>query len=172
MCGGVCTCRIAKQVYTPWARRLGLMWLYSTHLFQYLLNNKMFSSVVPAVLCVSMYIHTCVVYTYHYIQRESLLASLYVFQVRLCCFEMIVDSGGIQTTNCCLRTLWYTICALKLYIIANLKGRPVCHCLIPVCLYVTISLVFWWRCATFVVWILLPHKNREGRKHGEIAVSL
>lgn len=72
MCGGVCTFRIAKQVYTPWARRLGLMWLYSEHLFQYLLNDKMFSSIVCCFVCVYVYTHshTCMVYTYHYIYTE------------------------------------------------------------------------------------------------------
>lgn len=73
MCGGVCTYRIAKQVYTPWARRLGLMWLYSTHLFQYLLNDKMFSSVVSFLcfVCVYVYTHLCGVYIPLYTERES-----------------------------------------------------------------------------------------------------
>lgn len=141
MCGGVCTFRIAKQVYTPWARRLGLMWLYSEHLFQYLLNDKMFPQLF-AVLCVSMYVHThtlvwCI-HTTIYTQRESLLDSFYVFQGRLCCYEMIVDSGESQTTNCCLRTSWFIICALKLYIITNLKGRSTCHYLF-LCAYMSPS---------------------------------
>lgn len=75
MCGGVCTFRIAKQVYTLWARRLGLMWLYSTHLFQYLLTDMMFSSVVCRFVCVYVYIytHTLVwcIHTTIYTERES-----------------------------------------------------------------------------------------------------
>lgn len=41
MCGQVCTWRLAKQVYIPWARRLGLMCLYSSHLFSFFLTWEM-----------------------------------------------------------------------------------------------------------------------------------
>lgn len=40
MCGQVCTGRVAKQVYIPWARRLGLMCLYSSHLFSFFSNLR------------------------------------------------------------------------------------------------------------------------------------
>lgn len=55
LCGGVCTCQIAKQVYAPRARRLRLMSLYSSHLLQYFLkdneNDELYCSLLFVCVC-------------------------------------------------------------------------------------------------------------------------
>lgn len=41
----------------------------------------------------------------------------------------------------------------------NLNGRPVCHPLIPMCLYATISLLLWSRCVTSLLRYYWPRKR-------------